>query len=176
MLITILYSLIQIILSPLYYGIVMNWHKYLTLQQMDATLVQAKDLAAVPRPKIGWVKAIRKALNMSARQLGERLQLSQPRIALLEKGEVDGSISLRTLEKAAEGLGCRLVYVLVPEDSTLQAMRETQARLKAQALNVYTEHHMALEDQATGAAFQQQTTDELANELLRTWPRDFWDN
>jgi hypothetical protein len=68
------------------------------------------------------------------------------------------------------------LYVLVPEDSTLQAMREAQARLKAQALNAHTERHMALEDQTTGAAFRQQTTDELANELLRTWPRDFWDN
>ena len=154
----------------------MNWHKYLTLQQMDVTLVQAKELVEIAKPSVGWVKAIRKALNMSARQLGERLHLSQPRIALLEKGEVDGSISLRTLEKAAQGLGCRLVYVLVPEDGTLQAMREAQARLKAKALNEYTERHMALEDQATGDAFRQQTTDELANELLRTWPRDFWDN
>ena len=160
----------------LYYGIVMNCINTLLYSRWMRPWSRPKTWRRCRDLKIGWVKAIRKALNMSARQLGERLQLSQPRIALLEKGEVDSSISLRTLEKAAEGLGCRLVYVLVPEDSTLQAMRETQARLKAQALNAYTEHHMALEDQATGAAFRQQTTDELANELLRTWPRDFWDN
>ncbi|VAW63155.1 hypothetical protein MNBD_GAMMA09-607, partial [hydrothermal vent metagenome] len=32
-----------------------------------------------------------------------------------------------------------------------------------------------LEDQETEADFKQQSIDHLASELLRTWPRNFWD-
>lgn len=84
-----------------------------------------------------------------------------------------GSISLRTLEKAAEGLGCRVVYVLVPENQSLAAMREKQAMDKARTLNQYAERHMELEDQATDMQFQNANTKKLAEEYLRTWPRDF---
>ena len=102
--------------------------------------------------------------------------LSQPRVALIEKGEIDGSISIKTLEKAAQGLGCRLVYVLVPEDSSLQKMRERQATKKARALNLYAECHMELEDQATDDSFRDETTTKIAEDYLRAWPRDFWDD
>ena len=154
----------------------MKWHKDLALKQVDEAIGQLAELNQIGRPVDGWINAVRTALGMSARALGERIGLSQPRVALIERGEVDGSISLKTLERAAQGLGCRVVYVLVPEEGTLAAMREQQALRKAKALNQYAERHMALEEQATAEGFQQESTRELASELLRTWPRDFWDD
>jgi predicted DNA-binding mobile mystery protein A len=156
--------------------LVMKWHKDLALKQVDDALSQYASLSQLSRPSGGWLNAVRTALGMSARALGERVGLSQPRIALIERGEVDGSISLKTLERAAQGLGCRVVYVLVPEEGSLAAMRERQALRKAQALNQYAERHMELEEQATADSFRQESTRELASELLRTWPRDFWDD
>jgi predicted DNA-binding mobile mystery protein A len=132
-------------------------------------------LAELNRPAKGWINAIRTALGMSSRALGERIGLSQPRMIAIEQGEVDGSISLKTLEKAAQGLGCRVVYTLVPEEGSLVAMRNKQAHRKALALNQYVEGHMALEDQATHKDFQSESVNEISKELLRTWPRDFWD-
>jgi predicted DNA-binding mobile mystery protein A len=154
----------------------MNWNKELNLKQIDETLSKVKDLTDIPRPSSGWINTIRTGLGMSARILGERIGLSQPRVALIEKGEVDGSISIKTLEKVAQGLGCRLVYTLVPEGDSLQKMREYQAIKKARNLNLYTERHMELEGQATNKNFQEETTKKIAEDYLRTWPRDFWDN
>lgn len=153
----------------------MNWHKDLNLKQLDESLRRHVGLTEINRPTKGWINAIRTALGMSSRVLGERIGVSQPRMISIEQGEVDGSISLKTLEKAAQGLGCRVVYTLVPEEGSLVAMRMKQAHRKALALNQYVETHMALEDQATGVDFQDESVRELAQELLRTWPRDFWE-
>ncbi len=154
----------------------MTWEKDLNIQQLDETISRFNKLLLVSAPSSGWINAIRNALGMSARTLGERIGLSQPRIALMEKGEVDGSISIKTLEKAAQGLGCRVVFALIPESGTLQEMREKQALKKARQLNQYTELHMELEEQATEDNFREQSIKTMADDYLRKWPRDFWDD
>ncbi len=154
----------------------MTWEKDLNLRQLDETISRFNRLSHMTKPDKGWINTIRNALGMSARSLGDRIGLSQPRVALIEKGEVDGSISIKTLEKAAHGLGCRVVYVLVPEEGTLQEMREKQALKKARQINQYTEHHMALEEQATDSNFKEQSVKNMADEDLRNWPRNFWDD
>ncbi len=154
----------------------MSWEKNLNIQQLDEIIAKTNKLAGVSMPVSGWINAIRSALGMSARSLGERIGLSQPRIALMEKGEVDGSISIKTLKKAAQGLGCRVVFVLIPEEGTLQEMREKQALKKARQINQYTERHMELEEQATEYDFREQSIKTMAADYLRNWPRDFWDN
>ncbi|MBB3063508.1 mobile mystery protein A [Microbulbifer rhizosphaerae] len=153
----------------------MSWDKELNLQHMDETVAAVKR-AKIARPATGWLKAIRCALGMSTRSLGERIGLSQARVSGIEKGEINGVLTLNTLEKVAQGLGCRVVYALVPESESLQAMREDQAMKKARALNRYAERHMELEDQGTEASFREDATRKLAEEYLRTWPRDFWDD
>jgi len=77
--------------------------KNLNIQQLDEIIAKTNKLAGVSMPVSGWINAIRSALGMSARSLGERIGLSQPRIALMEKGEVDGSISIKTLKKRGPG-------------------------------------------------------------------------
>lgn len=160
----------------MYLVFIMSWDKELNLQQLDETLIHISKALDAQRPTCGWINAVRTTLGMSARSLGERIGLSQPRVALIEKGEIDGSISIKTLEKAAQGLGCRLVYVLIPEDGSLQEMRRNQAMKKATNINEYAERHMELEEQATHNNFRNETTKKIAEDYLRTWPRDFWNN
>lgn len=154
----------------------MKWEKDLNIKQLNDTIGQYHILTNTSLPANGWINAIRNSLGMSARSLGVRIGLSQPRIALIEKGEVDGSISIKTLEKAAQGLGCRVVIALVPEEGSLQRMRETQALKKARQINQYTELHMKLEDQETDEKFKEKSIQDMASEFLRKWPRDFWDD
>jgi len=152
------------------------WDKDLKIKQVDSLLKEIKPQRRYKRPKKGWVQLLRTALGMSARALGERCGLSQSRITLIEKGEIDGSLTINTLEKVADGLDCELVYFLVPkQDRTLQALREEQAEKKARLLNQYTEIHMSLEQQPTSKAFQNATQDKIKSDLLEKWPRDFWD-
>jgi predicted DNA-binding mobile mystery protein A len=152
------------------------WDKELKIKQVDNLLNEMKPRRKAKRPKKGWIQLLRSALGMSTRSLAERCGLSQSRISLIEKGEIEGSLTLNTLEKIAEGLDCELVYFLQPKQGrTLQELREQQAEKKARFLNQYTEIHMSLEQQPTSSAFQKSTQDKLKSDLLQKWPRDFWD-
>lgn len=155
----------------------MSWDRDLTIKQLDQTLSAYKPLLKLQRPRKGWIHTIRRALGMSARQLGDRIGLNQSSVARFEQSEAAGSITLASLEKVAAGLGCKVVYSLVPVDvASLSAMRERQANKKALEIVSYTSRHMALEDQATGSNFQNDIIAEHAAELLRKWPTDFWDD
>ncbi len=63
--------------------------------------LQNVELAVPPR---GWMKALREALGMSTRQLAARMGVSPSRIPTIEKAEVTGATTIRTLREAA-GVG-----------------------------------------------------------------------
>ena len=153
----------------------MSWDKDLKIKQVDELISSLKSDKRIIKPKTGWINLIRTTLGMSARALGGRVGLTQSRIALIEKGEVNGTITLNTLEKVVSGLDCELVYFLVPKEKSLSAMREKQAYKKASSLDSYAERHMVLEDQATSNNYQKENIEKLKDEYLKNWPRDFWD-
>src|ERR1043166_519856 len=93
-------------------------------EQIDRKLKALRPLAHMARPAKGWVRAIRDGLGMTTKQLGKRMGVSQPRITALEQAELTGGVTLESLARAAEALGCRVVYAfvpLVPLADTLQA-------------------------------------------------------
>jgi predicted DNA-binding mobile mystery protein A len=100
------------------------------------------------RPRLGWVRAVRDALGMSTRQLASRMGVSQPTVVQLEKSELNETIQLATLRRAADALNCDLVYALVPRDGSLERAVGTQALRRAQAIVRAVDRSMALEDQA----------------------------
>src|SRR5215204_4330845 len=93
----------------------MKVDRKVTRRHLDSRL-QISRKEGLARPSQGWIRAVRDALGMTARQLGERMGVSQPTITQMEHNEVAGSITLATLERAAQALGCRLVYTFVPEE------------------------------------------------------------
>lgn len=153
----------------------MSWEKDLKLKQVDELINKLNPQIPYVKPKDGWLKLVRMALGMSARSLAKKVGLTQSRIALIETGEVSGTITLNTLEKVAEGLECKLVYFLVPKAKSLANLRETQAYKKASELDSYAEHHMKLEEQSTAYIYQKESIEKLKNEYLKNWPSDFWD-
>ncbi|MBV8446883.1 MAG: mobile mystery protein A, partial [Hyphomicrobiales bacterium] len=101
----------------------MSYYVISAARHLDQRL---KALSAITRnslPPRGWIRAIRDALGMTTVQLARRLGVSQPRITELEKSELSGSISLRSLRRAAEALGCQVVYVLVPNKPLEMVLR-----------------------------------------------------
>jgi predicted DNA-binding mobile mystery protein A len=99
-----------------------------------------------PRPHGGWIRAIRDALGMSAAELATRMDVAQSTVARLESSERHGRIQLSSLERAADALGCDLVYALVPR-RPLDELVEGQAKQLALAHLRSLGHTMALEDQ-----------------------------
>jgi predicted DNA-binding mobile mystery protein A len=106
-------------------------NQWLTINQLDR---QLKEWQAVRnkhgKPRSGWIKTLRTALNMSVEQFASRLFLTRGRIHQLENSEIENSVKLKTLKEAANVLGCELIYALVPKgNSTLSnIMRENHDR------------------------------------------------
>ena len=143
-------------------------------QQLDKRFLAFASLATALRPEKGWIKAVREALGMTTAQLGKRLDVSQQRAAMMEKAEADGSITLRSLEQAAESLGCRVVYVLYPEEplhTTMRARAEAIADKQMRSV----EQTMRLEDQSVAdIELRKDTRARLVDELLKR-PARLWD-
>lgn len=86
--------------------------------------------------------------------------------------QLTDSITLRSLRKAAEALDCRLVYALVPQDGSLQALVQKQALHKAKEIVSAVDHTMQLESQGVGNA--QTKIKEMAEELAKNPNTQLW--
>ncbi|WP_315766989.1 MULTISPECIES: mobile mystery protein A [unclassified Bradyrhizobium] len=145
------------------------------IRHLDKRFSSLRPLAKVQRPPKGWLRAVRDALGMTTAQYAKRLGVSQPRIVELEKSEQSGTVTLNTLQRAAEALGCRLVYVLVPERPLAEVVTE-RAALVAERQAKAVEQTMRLEDQAVkdkGAA--RALREEAIQDLLKR-PARLWDD
>ena len=143
------------------------------IRHLDKRFIALRPLAKSPRPPKGWLRAIRDALGMTTAQYARRLGVSQPRIIELEQSEVSGGVTLKTLQRAAEALGCRLVYALVP-DQPLEDTVRARAELIAARQSSAVEHTMRLEDQAVttkkaSKELRQRRTEELMLRPARLW-------
>ena len=99
-------------------------------------------------PYVGWVRAIREALEMSLADLGQRLGVSASTTRSMEVSEQAGTIQLKTLRRAAEAMDCTLVYMLIPNTS-LHDTVVAQAERIVDAETGAAEQSMALEAQAS---------------------------
>lgn len=147
----------------------------LKLQQLDAALARWRSADLPARPPSGWIKAIREALGMPATQLAKRLGVVTSTVTRLEASEADDTISLGTLRRAAEALGCQVQYALVPKQSLEDTLK---ARALAMALRQMApiSHTMALEAQATSAEAKEAQTRALVEALRAGSPRKLWKN
>jgi predicted DNA-binding mobile mystery protein A len=148
-------------------------NKKLQLEQIDEQLKKLRSLD-VQKPQSGWVKYVRTAIGMSARQLANRLGISQQALAGLEKREIEESISLSKLREIGEKLDLKLVYSFVPIDS-LESMVKMQARKVAQSIVMKTSTQMILEDQKISDEKILKSIGERALEIERKLPKYLWD-
>jgi predicted DNA-binding mobile mystery protein A len=145
----------------------------LKLRQLDTTLARWRSADLSLRPPSGWIKTIREVLGMPATHLAKRLGVVASTVTRLEASEADDTISLATLRRAAEALGCELQYALVPKQSltnTLDARATQLARARMGAIA----HTMALEAQATSNDTVASQTRALAENLLKGPRRELW--
>jgi len=144
------------------------------IRHLDKRFAALRPLTKSPRPPKGWLRAVRDALGMTTSQLAKRLGVSQPRIVELEQSEVAGSVTLGTLQRAAEALGCRLVYALVPEKPLADTVRKRAEKIAARETGA-VEHSMRLEDQAVASkTVRRDLVRRRVEELLRR-PARLWD-
>ncbi len=144
--------------------------KYLQLQQLDRHMA---GIRVCERPSDGWIRAVRKALGMSVRQLATRMGMSQQAVSQFEASELDDSVTLKTLRKAAEAMGCQFVYAIVPLSGSLQDIVREQATQKAKEIATAVDHTMQLEAQGVGNL--QAKIEEIAEEFSKTPNSKLWE-
>ncbi|MCC6897994.1 MAG: mobile mystery protein A [Polyangiaceae bacterium] len=120
-------------------------------QRLDERLLPLKPQDRFDVPPKGWIRAVRDALGMTGVQLAKRLKISPQSVVALEKSEKNGAIKVETLRRAAEALGCTLVYALVPNTSLERAVSDRARKLAMRDLGRVA-HTMKLEAQGTGDA------------------------
>ena len=148
-------------------------HRRVMREQLDNTFSQLSKLRGIQPPVKGWLRSIREALGMSGKQVGERIGVSQPRVVQLEKDELSGAVTLKTLRQAAEAMDCQFVYALVPRVSLDETIRR-QARKVAEKRLSRTSHTMLLEDQVVSNDEREKMLDAKIEDLIREIPKDFW--
>jgi predicted DNA-binding mobile mystery protein A len=144
-------------------------------EQLDKRFAKLNALAnEAVRPSRGWIRAIREALGMTTGQLAKRLGVRQPRVIELERGEATGNITVKSLERAAEALGCRLVYALVPMEPLADTIRKRASVLAEQQLAA-VEQTMRLEAQeVSDNSVREEARKQLVEKLLHR-PARLWD-
>tara|TARA_R110000824_G_scaffold188979_1_gene370351 strand:- start:860 stop:1330 length:471 start_codon:yes stop_codon:yes gene_type:complete len=137
----------------------------------DAATGSAHSLSVPPE---GWIATVRKALGISGAQLGRMTGRTRATIAGAERSERDRAVTLQTMDVMAKAMGCRFVYAIIPETGSAGDVVEAQARKKARALVDEASRHMALEDQAIAPDRLEEEIEQIAGDLVREPPADFW--
>jgi predicted DNA-binding mobile mystery protein A len=134
-------------------------------EQLGAKLIKFSPILEVQPPQKGWIRAIRDALGMSAKQLADRTGMAQQRISVVEKGEFTGAVTLKTMRRIAEGLDCAFVYGFVPKTDLNAILRERAEQVAARRLSQASQT-MGLENQALSEQENQKVFEETVKKLI----------
>ncbi len=147
--------------------------KKLIREQLDASLQRLRPLLDITAPPKGWIRAIRDALAMTAKQLANRLDVAQQAVARIEKEELAGSVTIKTMRRIAECLDCVFVYGFVPRTSLEETVARQAKKVAAYRL-AQASQTMNLENQALSRRENEQAFSDLVDELIRTLPSNLW--
>ena len=137
----------------------------LQVEQLERNLKPFLSSREVSRPPKGWIRAIRQACGMTLRELAIQMRSGLPLAAKLEKSETEYRITLKSLRRVADALGCELVYALVPKQGNVRDLMERRAKEVVTNDVLAVEHTMALENQAVGRVPEK--IDQEASRLLK---------
>ena len=153
----------------------MSVKNIISKQYQDKVNSAATKLRKVSTPPEGWLRTARKALGMSVAQLGRRLGVTRAHVNNTEKCELNGSLTIKTLQSMAEAMGCRLVYAVVPEHD-VEKILAARAKKKAMKMVEEANKHMALEEQALSEKQVAFEIERLQKEILKDLPANFWND
>lgn len=148
--------------------------KQLIREQLDAALKRFDPLADTPPPAKGWVRTIREALGMTARQLGNRLGIAQQGVSRIEKQELSGRVTIKTMHRMAKALDCTFVYGFVPNTSLKETVLAQAKKVAAQRLDQAAQNASPGKQTLTDEE-KERVIENLADALIRTLPSTFWD-
>jgi len=172
----LIYQVIALILTSKKDDIMKTDKENLIIQQLDKKFTQLQTVSnSLIVPPNGWINALRKALNISLKQLGKKLNVSSQNINQFEQREKDGSISLQKLKDVAEALEMNFVYAFIPKDGSLEKLIEKRAYKLAEEIVKRTSHTMKLEDQENTEERIRKAIEDRAEKIKNELPKYLWD-
>jgi len=150
-------------------------HRRLIREQLETTLNRLSCIHNVDRPAMGWLRAIREALGMSGKQFARRLKVSAPRITELEKNELGGAVTIKSMRQAADALDCVFVYAVIPRKNLAEIVHKQATSLVRKKLATVS-HSMLLEGQQLSAIEQKKAFETDVEEVIRNMPKELWDD
>jgi predicted DNA-binding mobile mystery protein A len=107
--------------------------------------------------------------------MAKRLGVAQSRVSEMETAEVHRNITLKSLDRAAEALGCRVIYVVVP-NHPLSDTLNASAALVAERQLAAAEQSMRLEAQeVSDGSHRAASLRQLVAKLLQR-PAKIWED
>ncbi len=126
--------------------------------------------AAVPRA--GWVRAIREALGISQSQIAARAGVSRATVQQWERAEARRRITLHSLDRIAQAMGCQVALAIVPKGGSLEDVRRRQALARAEQL--LKEKRQSASKEELRPRELERRKERLAAKLLRGSRRKLW--
>jgi predicted DNA-binding mobile mystery protein A len=146
----------------------------LARKQLERRLAPLREAKPVVPPR-GWIRAIRDSLGMTTRQLAARMSVGPSRIPVIEKAEITGATTIKTLRDAAEALNCTFVYAFVPV-KPLDEILEDRAKLKVRQDLARLDQTMRLENQAILKSDLEDEQRRMVEQVLSGSLRGLWDD
>ena len=149
--------------------------KKLIREQLDNKIAKFRKLDNIVLPPQGWIYSIRQGINMSLRQLGQKLSITPQSVKEIEEREKNGTISIKVLRQVAAALNMKFVYGFIPSEITLEGMIEKRAEELARSIVERTSVQMGLENQKNTPERIEKAIKEKAAEIKNDMPKILWD-
>ncbi len=153
----------------------MRTNKQIILEQLDQKSSLLVEAMKNPVSENGWVFSIRKGLNMTLEQLGNKLGISKQGVRSIEESETNGSISIKSLKEVAKVLDMQLVYGFVSNKGSFSSYVEDKSKELAKRIVMRTHQTMQLENQGNREIIIQKAIEDLAFEIKQEMRRSLWD-
>ncbi len=147
--------------------------KKTVLRQYRELVDAVKETLLPSTPKEGWIRTVRKALDMSGAQLADRAGMTRNRVSVLERREADGDITLNQLKQLAEALDCDFSYTLKPKKAISETIQERALEIAKIEVKKASKN-MFLEAQSINKEKENILISELAGEIMRAGGRKLW--
>ena len=121
----------------------------------------------------GWLRTVRHAVGIPVAEVARRMGVGGSEVYLMEYAEGRGVIELQTLRRAAEALGCDLVYGLSPREETLAAIAADTAEAREQKRTEARERRLEKGRERRREAARQRWNAQESARLEEEW-REYW--
>jgi predicted DNA-binding mobile mystery protein A len=121
----------------------------------------------------GWLRMVRHAVGIPVAEMARRMGVGGSEVYRMEYAEGRGVIELQTLRRAAEALGCDLVYGLSPREETLAAIAADTAEARVRKLAEARERRLQKAREKRREAARKRWAAQEQARLEEEW-REYW--